>query len=219
MTVSFFADLEPGISDDRLTKSLHSGETLSSIPSTSSQPRLATHYGDANELDDAAIPVRTSAGDHGKDASPSLREEPSDGCPIQPQYHEPLVTRSLRDRVRTCDGSAMLTSASGALSNRPEVLDDPEDYPKPPAETIVRARTIAWGYFAELTPTRNVVPSVEGGVDFVWYKGDWHLKIKVGVEGASVWAHNLSTGDLWAGPLDENSDKLRRLLVELAGVR
>ena len=135
-----------------------------------------------------------------------------------------LSTTSLPSREVSATGQnvrwlSYVDKRLGALSNRPEVLDEPEDYPKPPAETIVRARTIAWGYFAALTPTPNVVPSVEGGVDFVWYKGDWHLKIKVGVEGVSVWAHNLSTGDLWAGPLDENSEKLRRLLVELAGVR
>jgi hypothetical protein len=105
-----------------------------------------------------------------------------------------------------------------ALSNRPAVLDDPDDYPKPPPDTITTARAIAWENFGSGTPTPNVVPAAQGGVDFVWYKGDWHLKISVDTEGAWVWAHNLSTGDLWKGSLGENLERLRKLLVELAGV-
>lgn len=105
------------------------------------------------------------------------------------------------------------------FSERPEVSDDPEAYQKPPAEAVASARRIAWTYFGAQTPTPNVVPSVQGGVDFVWYKGDWHLKIQVLPEGASIWAHNLSNGKLWAGSLDDNSEELRKLLVELSGVR
>ena len=105
-----------------------------------------------------------------------------------------------------------------ALLNRPEISDDPEDYPKPPVESIKRARSIAWNYFGSETPTPNVVPSTEGGVDFVWYKGDWHLEIRVDMGGVSIWAHNLLTGELWQGALEEKSEDLRKLLVELAGV-
>lgn len=104
------------------------------------------------------------------------------------------------------------------FASLPEHPNDPESYPRPFDEALARARRVAWTHFRAETPTPSVVPTRDRGVDFVWYKGGWHLELSVEQEGDLVWAHNLSTGELWEGSLDERSGDLRLLLDGLSGV-
>jgi len=96
---------------------------------------------------------------------------------------------------------------------------DIEAYPKPPLETIQTARSLALTWFAIDTPTPSVVPSEEGGVQYVWHKGGWDFEITVERQGTVVWAHNIRDGESWSGSLDECGSQVARVLDCLGRLR
>jgi hypothetical protein len=65
-------------------------------------------------------------------------------------------------------------------------------------------------------PTPSVVPSEDGGVEFVWHKRNWDIELDVEPGGSSVWARNRETGETWSGVLGGLRERLSDLLVKLS---
>jgi hypothetical protein len=70
-------------------------------------------------------------------------------------------------------------------------------------------------------PTPSVVPTEEGGIEFMWGKGGWHIELEVcGDSQTLLWMWN-RRGDGWGlryipVPLGEGRARLRAVLGELA---
>lgn len=111
---------------------------------------------------------------------------------------------------------AFIERQLNAIAN--STSEELDGYPCPPAESIEAARKFAFTYLEGNTPTPSVVPSSEGGIEFIWYKGGWHLEVAVGHGEINVWAHNIKSGALWNGSLDATSEKLRDLLGGLSSL-
>jgi hypothetical protein len=95
----------------------------------------------------------------------------------------------------------------------PQELDG---YVPPTEKTIASARAFVYDNFRSGTPTPSVVPLVQGGIQFIWHKGDWFVEVSISEEGATVWARNPVNGELLKGPLGELSPDLRDLLANLS---
>ena len=74
---------------------------------------------------------------------------------------------------------------------------------KPSAGTIAHARKVAAETFRDDTPTPSVVPTAEGGIDFLWRKNGYDVEICVTETEADSWARQRATGDEWAAPLPD----------------
>lgn len=76
---------------------------------------------------------------------------------------------------------------------------------RPSAATVARAREVAAGTFRDSTPTPSVVPTADGGIDFVWHKNGYDVEITVTETEADIWARQRATGDEWASPLPDHA--------------
>ena len=74
---------------------------------------------------------------------------------------------------------------------------------KPSAGTVAYAREVAAETFRDGTPTPSVVPTAEGGIDFVWRKNGYDVEICITETEADIWARQRVTGDEWASPLPD----------------
>jgi hypothetical protein len=74
---------------------------------------------------------------------------------------------------------------------------------QPTAATVAHARRIAAGTFRDTTPTPSVVPTADGGIDFVWHKNGYDVEITVTETEARIWAHQRETGDTWNSSLPD----------------
>jgi len=75
---------------------------------------------------------------------------------------------------------------------------------QPSAATIANARRVAAETFRDTTPTPSVVPTADGGIDFVWHKNGYDVEICVTEDEADMWARQRATGDEWASPLPDH---------------
>jgi hypothetical protein len=100
-----------------------------------------------------------------------------------------------------------------------ELADDEEGidgYPARDQTVINEAWLNAAQLFGPNTPTPSVVPTVQGGIEFVWHKTGWDLELAVDPDETTVWARNRETGDTWYGALHERRGQLLGLLGYLA---
>jgi hypothetical protein len=74
---------------------------------------------------------------------------------------------------------------------------DYTDLRQPSAAIIASARKLAAETFRDSTPTPSVVPTAEGGIDFVWAKNGYDVEFAVTEAGAEFWARQRSTGREW----------------------
>lgn len=86
---------------------------------------------------------------------------------------------------------------------------------RPDQVLVARARYIAGTVFAPTTPTPSVVPTEDGEVAFIWRKGGWHLQLTVNHRHTEVWAHHVSSGNIWSGALSLLLTPVQNLLKEL----
>jgi hypothetical protein len=94
--------------------------------------------------------------------------------------------------------------------------EDLDGTPPPPPSTLHDSFSFAIKYFPRDLPTPSIVPSSEGGVEFIWFKSGWHLEIEITESGVYVWAHDLKKGTLWRGSLDEVLPNFLGLLNDLS---
>jgi hypothetical protein len=85
---------------------------------------------------------------------------------------------------------------------------DYTDLRQPSAVTVDNARRVAARVFRDTTPTPSVVPTAEGGIDFVWRKNGYDVELTVTEAGAEFWARERSSGRQWDAPLPEVLDAL-----------
>lgn len=71
---------------------------------------------------------------------------------------------------------------------------DYTDLKRPSAAVVVLARKTAAENFRDTTPTPSVVPTAEGGIDFVWHKNGWDVELCVTEADADFWAHHRASG-------------------------
>jgi hypothetical protein len=97
--------------------------------------------------------------------------------------------------------------------------DDPHGYPARDQHVIQRAWECAAKWFTQSTPAPSVVPTAEGGIEFVWHKCGWDLELAIDPDETWVWARERESGEIWHGSLDERRENLLSLLGHLGTCR
>ena len=67
---------------------------------------------------------------------------------------------------------------------------------RPSAVTVAHARKVT-ETFRDTTPTPSVVPTADGGIDFVWRKNGYDVELSVTGEDSEFWARCRPTGQLY----------------------
>lgn len=98
---------------------------------------------------------------------------------------------------------------------RDEQTPDRGCYPGP--VVLSEALHVAATVFDAGTATPSVVPSEEGGVQFVWHRAGWDVELEVEPDGVCVWARNRRTEETWFGTLDDYRQRFSDLLRALSG--
>jgi hypothetical protein len=94
---------------------------------------------------------------------------------------------------------------------------EPEDEtPSPHPEAVQRALPELVRFMRPDTPTPSVVPTFDGGVQFVWHKSGWDIEVEVGPKETLLWAQRRDGSASWHGSLDEHIDEMRSLLGDIA---
>ncbi len=70
----------------------------------------------------------------------------------------------------------------------------------------------------ERTPAPSVVPTVDGGVQFVWHKAGWDIEIEVLATATLAWVRRRGQGPGTVGPVAEMRDPLVGALRHLVSV-
>lgn len=105
----------------------------------------------------------------------------------------------------------------GRMGDLERLLYEPADeVPTPCRAALERALLELRRFMAIESPTPSVVPTFDGGVQFVWHKGGWDIEVEVGEKETMVWARRRDGGDSWGGSLDDRVGDVRKLLSELA---
>ena len=68
---------------------------------------------------------------------------------------------------------------------------------RPSAATVAHARRAAAEAFRDTTPTPSVVPTADGGIDFVWHKNGYDVEWCITEVNAEFWAHHRATGKMY----------------------
>jgi hypothetical protein len=95
------------------------------------------------------------------------------------------------------------------------VYEPDDEVPTPYPESIQRALPELARFMRTDTPTPTVVPTFDGGVQFVWHKGGWDVEVEVGPKETLVWAQRRDGDESWDGSLDERVDDVRSLMARL----
>jgi hypothetical protein len=74
---------------------------------------------------------------------------------------------------------------------------DYTDLKRPSAATVAHARKVAAETFRDSTPTPSVVPTADGGIDFVWHKNGYDVEWCITEGEAEFWAHCRATGAMY----------------------
>lgn len=90
-----------------------------------------------------------------------------------------------------------------------------EDGLLPDPQAVWRALPALGGLLTDRTPTPSVVPTIDGGVQFVWHKAGWDLEIEVLANETIVWGRRRGEGLGDAGPIAEMRPVLDRALRAL----
>ena len=82
----------------------------------------------------------------------------------------------------------------------------------------LQAWYVAMRYFPPDTPTPSVVPSGNGGVQFVWHKGGWDVEFEVENNEIFIWARSRESKDTWHGNVVEVGARFLDLMQELSTI-
>lgn len=93
---------------------------------------------------------------------------------------------------------------------------DPDDPAIPDPIALERSLAELQRLLADDTPTPSVVPTSEGGVQFVWHKGGWDIEIEVLPSETLAWGRNRSVGARWSGELEDVQAALVDALQQIA---
>ena len=93
--------------------------------------------------------------------------------------------------------------------------DPDEGLPPPHPEAIQRALPELIRFMRVDAPTPSVVPTFEGGVQFVWHKGGWDVEVEVGPNETLVWAQRRDGSASWHGSLDDRVHDARAVMSEI----
>lgn len=99
------------------------------------------------------------------------------------------------------------------VSDRLSALEDPVEPGLPATEVINRARTSIMHLLPPAAPSPAVLPSEEGGIDFVWHRAGWNVEIAVERDGnETVWLWNRASNEEVFGDLEEHREVLLDLI-------
>jgi hypothetical protein len=102
------------------------------------------------------------------------------------------------------------------LRDLQRLLNEPAyEVPTPDPDALERALSELARFMRIDTPTPSVVPTYDGGVQFVWHKGGWDVEVEVGPKETLVWAQRRDGSVSWDGSLNNHIDEVRALLSEL----
>jgi hypothetical protein len=90
-----------------------------------------------------------------------------------------------------------------------------EGLSSPHPEAIQRALPELIRFMRVDTPTPSVVPTFDGGVQFVWHKGGWDVEVEVGPKETLLWAQRRDGSVSWHGSLDDRVDDARAVMSEI----
>jgi hypothetical protein len=68
---------------------------------------------------------------------------------------------------------------------------------RPSAAAVAHARKAAAETFRDTTPAPSVVPTADGGIDFVWHKNGFDVEWCITEADAEFWAHHRATGKMY----------------------
>lgn len=145
------------------------------------------------------------------------------GSPMQTKDVSSSVYEGLRPRqvlVRMQpEGRApiWLSYVLRRLNELSDRLDDPirDPAPLPDPAALERALTDLCSALGDDTPAPSVVPTADGGVQFVWHHAGWDIEIEVLHDRTEVWGRNRARSQQWFGDLDEVRDELEAALTEI----
>lgn len=115
------------------------------------------------------------------------------------------------------DTPRWLVSVLDRLSELSRLADEPD--PEAPLlypEAVQRALPELVRFMRFDTPTPSLVPTLDGGVQFVWHKGGWDVEVEVGPKETLLWAQQRDGDVSWHGSLDDHLHEIRNLLSKLA---
>lgn len=95
------------------------------------------------------------------------------------------------------------------------IYEPDDETPSPQPEALERALPEIARFMGSDTPTPSVVPTYDGGVQFVWHRGGWDLEVEVGPKETLVWAQRRDGSSSWHGSLDDQLESIRNLLAQL----
>lgn len=94
-------------------------------------------------------------------------------------------------------------------------FDQDEGAPPLHPEAIQRALLELIRFMRVDTPTPSVVPTFDGGVQFVWHKSGWDVEVEVGPKETLLWAQRRDGAASWHGSLDERVEDARAVMSEI----
>lgn len=143
---------------------------------------------------------------------------PSDSPPsIAFEYQPPLVVTIRVDPRRK--SPRWLPYVAHRLNELASRADEPdlEGIRAPDASVLERSLRVLRELLFDDTPTPSVVPTSDGGVQFVWHKAGWDIEIEVLPSETYVWGRNRrETGREFSGTLPDRSSELRETLREIS---
>lgn len=124
------------------------------------------------------------------------------------------------------DSSSMLRNAQVTRSVAPwvdyvserlrAIEEDPEPG-LPPVEVINRARSWIMHVLPPAAPSPAVLPSEDGGIDFVWHRAGWNVEIGIERDGTeTVWMWHRDSNDEVFGDLTEHREVVADLIRSLS---
>lgn len=130
----------------------------------------------------------------------------------------PRRRAAIKIRVpRADDTPRWLPYVMERLMELQRILDEPDDeIATPYPEALERALPELVRFMRVDSPTPSVVPTYDGGVQFVWHKNGWDVEIEVGPKETLVWVQRRDGSDSWDGSLDDFVGDVRSLMSELA---
>lgn len=109
----------------------------------------------------------------------------------------PYVLRRLNDLAsRYCD-----EPTEGCLLAHPDALE--------------RSLHVLGELLPDTAPAPSVVPTLDGGIQFVWHRGGWDLEIEVLVNRTETWGRNRETGERFAGAPEQARSALEQAFRQI----
>jgi hypothetical protein len=138
-----------------------------------------------------------------------IRSLPSHGMATQPTLTLVNDSSSMLRNVRVTREAAPWVDY---VSCRLDAIAENTELGLPAAEVINRARSWILHLLPPGAPAPAVLPSEDGGIDFVWHRDGWNVEIGVEPDGTeTVWTWNRDSDEEVFGDLEEHRD----LVVDL----